>query len=41
MLAQELIYNYSFNYLFSLALWQINSTEKLNARAKAMACHKD
>ena len=28
-------------YLFSFALWQINSTEKLKANAKATACHID
>jgi hypothetical protein len=28
-------------YLFSLALWQINSTEKLKARANATACQID
>ena len=27
--------------LLSLALWQITSTERLKARAKAMASHKD
>jgi hypothetical protein len=29
------------SYLFSLALWQINSTEKLKANANATACHID
>jgi len=29
------------DYLLSLALWQINSTEKLNASAKAKTCHID
>jgi hypothetical protein len=29
------------SYLFSLALWQINSTEKLKAKANATACQID
>lgn len=34
--------NGSKNYLlFSFALWQINSTEKLKAKAKATVSHKD
>jgi hypothetical protein len=32
---------FSKNYLFSLALWQITSTEKLKAKANAMACQSD